>query len=155
MTSYYDRQAATHLDGTPVFATAADRQAEADVAAALGRAWGCELRAFGPLCPVDCYAVRDGRLAGLVEIKSRSHPSGAYPDVFLNVRKWLALTLGSAGLGVPALFAVRFTDGVFWVPVAEVDARPVVIGGCREQVKARSDVEPVILVPVAIMRRVP
>lgn len=155
MTSYHDRQAATYLDGTPVFITAQDRQVEAEVAAVLEKAWGCELRSFGPLCPVDCYAIRGGRLVGLAEIKSRSHASTAYETVFLNMRKWLALTLGSVAVGVPALFAVRFTDGVFWVPVADVDARSVTVGGRRDRAGVSNDIEPVILVPVAIMRKVP
>lgn len=151
-TSYYDREATAHLDGSPIFKTAADEASEQAVAEMLERAWGCTLRSFGRLSVIDWYAERHGRLVGLAELKSRSHPAGKYPTVFLNVRKWLALMLGSTGLGVPALFVVRFEDGVRWLPVADVDASRQRVGGCRRQVKSRSDVEPVIEVPIEALR---
>jgi hypothetical protein len=152
--NYYARSGATHIDGTPIFATSADRAAEEEVARRLVAAWGCELHRFGALAPVDWYALRDGRMAGVVEVKSRGHRKADYPTVFLNVRKWMWLTRYSMGLGVRALFVVRFADALCWVPLDEVDARRHRIGGCARQVKARSDVEPVIEVPVELMREI-
>src|SRR5688500_988415 len=111
MSSYYDRAPATHLDGTPIFRTAEDEQNENQVAAVLAREWGCEVRGFGHLAPIDWFAVRAGRLVGLLELKARTHASGRYPTVFLNLRKWLALQLAAVGTGVPGIFVVQFTDG--------------------------------------------
>jgi hypothetical protein len=154
MTDYYSRTGATHLDGTPIFATAEDQANEKDVAGRLARAWGCRLHQFGVLSPVDWFAERDGRLVGVLELKSRTHEAGRHPTVFLNVRKWLALHLCATGLGVPALFVVRFTDSLMWVPVSDVPTDVVKVSGCRSVVKSRSDVEPVIEVPVAAMKAI-
>jgi hypothetical protein len=90
-------------------------------------------------------------MVGVLELKSRTHASDRYPTVFLNVRKWLALNLAAVGLGVPALFVVRFTDDVRWVRIGAV-AGAVRIAGCRSIVKATSDIEPVIQVPVPDMQ---
>ena len=149
--SYYDRSTRTHVDGSPMFASKQDQATEHEVASMLEHAWHCEMRAFGPLSPIDYYALRDGRLVAVVEIKTRSHDAERYPTVFLNVRKWLALSLGQLGLGVPALYVVRFTDGIRWIRVDKIDAKMTNIGGCRSIVKAASDIEPVIHVPVDAM----
>jgi hypothetical protein len=151
---YYGRQGAVHLDGTPIFATEEDRRHEAEVAALIASHWACSIRLFGALSAVDWYAERHGRLIGVLELKSRSHALDRYPTVFLNVRKWLALTLARVGLGVPALFVVRFTDQLRWVPLSAIDPNQVRIAGCNRLVKSHSDIEPVIEVPVADLRSI-
>ncbi len=156
---YYDRAETLHVDGSPVFSTDADRAGETDVAAMLERAWHCTIAPFGPLAPIDFYATRDGRLVGVLELKTRSQASDRFPTVFLSVRKWLALTLAETGLGCPAIFVVRFADAIRWVSVRTVDASAVELGGCalprnrrRGAITGASDREPVILVPIATMR---
>ena len=150
--TYYDRSAITHVDGTQVFANAEDRAAEKQVAETIMEIWRCELCQFGALCPVDWYAKRAGRVVGVVELKSRTHAWDAYPTVYLNVRKWLALILAQVGMGVPAVFVVQFTDGIFWCPVRHIDASRMKIGGCTRTVKSANDIEPVIEVPVSLLR---
>lgn len=150
--SYYERDGIVHLDGTRIFRSQQDELNEEEVAFRLADGWRCQVRSFGMLAPVDWYAIRDGRLVGVLELKSRPHPSSRFPTVFLNVRKWLALRLAATGLGVPDLFVVRFEDGIWWTPVSEIDASRIQIAGCTRSVKSRSDVEPVIHVPVAAMR---
>ena len=151
---YASRVGQVHVDGTPIFQNRDDQGAEEAVARVLERAWGCEVRSFGMLSPVDFYAVRDGRIVGVIEVKHRATGVGEYPTVFLNVRKWLALHLAAVGLGTCAVFVVQWTDGIRWITL---DGLPhplevKVNGGCREEVKSISDVEPVFLVPVAAMR---
>lgn len=151
--NYYDRQTAKHLDGTPIFKTEADEQSEHSVAAKISQQWDCELHSFGRLSAIDWYAERDGRLVGLLELKTRSHPTDRYSTVYLNVRKFLALQLGSIGLGIPSLFVVSWTDSIRWIEIASIDARgSTKIGGCLRIVKSRSDVEPVIEVPLSSMK---
>jgi hypothetical protein len=104
------------------------------------------------LAPVDWYALRHARIVGVAELKSRTHSSFQYPTVFLNVRKWLALQIASIGMGVPGLFVVRFTDGIAWIPIADIDPRRMILGGCSRVVKAESDIEPVIEVLIATMK---
>lgn len=150
MSDYHTRKRQTHLDGSPVFQNDADRAAEADVARMLAQAWTCEVHHFGALAPVDFYALRDGRIVGVIELKVRDHRSDRYPTTFLTVRKWLALTLASNGLGTPAIFVVRFSDCICWMPVDKIDASLVVMAG-KTASRGAPDV-PTIEVPVAQMR---
>ena len=145
---YYKRNAAQFVDGSPIFKTAADEKSEDQIAAVIEKAWQCECGSFGKLAPVDWFFVRDGRLIGVGELKTRTHNSKQFGTVFLNVRKWLALLLASNGLGVPSIFVVRFTDTTKWIDVAMINAKSVAIGGCSKIVKSRNDIEPVIKVPV-------
>ncbi|WP_165253784.1 hypothetical protein, partial [Paludisphaera soli] len=106
----------------------------------------------GRFNPIDWYALRDGRIVAYVELKTRSHGPDAFPTVFLNQRKWLALTMSFVYTAVPSIFAVRFAgDEVRWIEVDRIDARRLEIAGCRQLVKARTDREPVIHVPIAEM----
>ncbi len=162
MTSYYDRPAIRLVDGTLSFKSAEDDRNEREVAAILTNYFSkqhgaCTFCSFGRLSPIDWYIERDARVIGVAELKARNHASGTYPTVFLNVRKWVALTMASLGLGVPALFAARFTDGVFFIWLGKVDARQHSISGCFQAraVKSENDVEPLIEVPIEHMERVP
>lgn len=149
--SYFDRTQAVHVDGSAMFKNNADEKSENEIAELLKKAWGCDCFSFGLLSPIDWYFVRDGRVTGLGELKTRSHESTKFETVFLNARKWLALTLGEAGMGVPAVFIVRFTDGVKFIRVSAIDAKRLRIGGCAKLVKSRNDIEPVIEVPITDM----
>lgn len=151
--SYYNRENVVHLDGTNIFQTKEDRDNELEVATLVEGVWHCKFHRFGALSPVDWFAERMGRLVGIAELKSRPHERNRYPTVFLNVRKWLSLTVGSVGLGCPAVFIVKFNDGVFWCRVSEIDASNQKIGGCSKIVKSHSDIEPVIEVPVLLLTK--
>lgn len=151
-TAYQDRRH-TIIDGRAAFANDGDRRNEDAVRRAIERAWGVELHRYGGhFAPIDWYAVRDGRPAANVEIKARSHASTKFPTVFLNFRKWHNLITPWIYTGKPSLFVVKFTDGIRWIDVARVDARALRMGGCSRVVKALSDVEPVIEIPIADMR---
>lgn len=151
---YYSRQVNGNSDGTPIFATDHDKANEDFVAGLIERVWHCEVRPFGNLCPVDFYALRDGRMVAVLELKSRTVASTRYDSVFLNVRKWLSLVIAGVGLGCPAIFVVNFTDGLKYIRVDEIDARSIRIGGCAKIVKSMTDIEPVILVPIQQMRSI-
>lgn len=150
--SYYDRTETTFVDGTAIFKSAEDEAHELAVAKVIEGAWRCEVHSFGKLAIVDWFFVRDGRMVGLGELKTRFHASTQFETVFLNFRKWVALTMASNGTGVPAVFVVQFSDGVRWIDTAKVDASRIRIGGCTHVVKSRNDVEPVIEVPVSQMK---
>jgi hypothetical protein len=145
--NYYDRTA-TMVNGAPFFSNSLDARNETETARQLEKAWRCEIRPFGQLCPIDFYALRNSALVGLLELKSRTHESTKYPTIWLNLRKWLALTMGETGLGVPALFVVKFLDGLYYIPVNEVPTNQIKIGGTKHIVKSHTDIEPVIEIPV-------
>lgn len=150
---YYSRNEATFIDGSPIFKSLSDEQSESEIAQVLSKQWSCDCHSFGKLAAVDWFFVKHGRLSGVGELKTRSHDSGRHATVFLNVRKWLALSLAANGLGVPAVFVVRFTDCVKWIDISSVDASAVRIGGCKKIVKSRNDIEPVIEIPVLNMKQ--
>ena len=140
-----------HFDGT--FHRPEDTQIESEVAHRLGLVWKCELHTFGPLSPIDWYATRKGFMTGVLELKARTHTYGTYQTIYLSVRKWLCLYMASVGLNVPAIFVVKFTDRIAWVPLTDVDPRRMIIGG-RGVVRVRNDIEPLIEVPIKLLRNV-
>lgn len=140
------------LDGTRVFKNSEAERLEAEVAKSLEDAWRCLIIKFAKLSPIDWYAERDHRTVGLLELKTREKKHDEHQTVFLAVRKWLALLLGSIGMGVPGLFVVRFTDGTFWIPVREIDPSRHMIGG-RTDRGAPNDIEPGIRVEIAKMHK--
>ena len=151
-TSYYDRVGSRGSDGKVMFTADRDKVNEKEVQSIIEEKWLCELHDFGMLCPIDFYATRDGRMVGVVEVKSRTHSSYKYPTVFLNVRKWLSLCLAETGLGVPALFVAKFTDCVKYIRVPDIDASRVKIGGTTKLVKSSTDIEPLIEVLIEDMQ---
>lgn len=151
---YYQREGHTAPDGSPMFQEEADRSLEAAVAEKLCVAWDCEVAPFGMLAPLDYFATRHGRMKSVIEIKCRTHGEDQYETVFLNVRKWLALGLAQVGMGVPGIFVVQFTSGIRYIRWDDIDGRMVSMAGCSRVVKARSDIEPVISVPLIRMKEV-
>lgn len=149
--NYYERVESTHLDGRKIFQSCEDKKNESETARLIEKQWNCTLVPFGMLAPVDWFAQRYGRLVGVLELKTRTHASDKFPTVFLNVRKWLAMTLASHGLDCPALYVVRFTDEIRWIPLTKIDAANHRIGGCSRIVKSPADIEPVIEVPIREM----
>lgn len=162
MSDYYERPAITQIDGTRVFKSEEDERNEQKAAAILSaffskRGGGeCQFRSFGKLSPVDWWVERSDRIVGFAELKCRSHASTTHPTVFLNVRKWLAMKMAAAGFGVPAVFVVRFTDGLFYIPIDEVDVTRHKWRGCSKErdMRSKNDREPLIEVPVSDMYRV-
>ena len=153
--SYYTRKPTINSDGAPGFTTPEDTANEEALRKRIEQVWNCELRHFGKLCAIDFYALRHNRMVGLVEVKSRDHEMDAYPTAFLNVRKWLALTLGQVGLGVPATFVVGWHDQARFIRITDVDTSDIRIAGAARLVKSHTDIEPIIFVKTADMKPLP
>lgn len=154
---YYERKTAKHIDGTPIFENEEDAAGKEEVAAFVEKAWSCQFNSFGTLAPVDWWIGQYGRVIGYAEVKVRTHARdvpNAYKTVFLNLRKWLALMLAESGTGKPSCFIVKFTDGIFWIPLSDVDASQIRVGGCRRFVKSVNDREPVIEIPCDKLRSI-
>lgn len=146
-----DRSNIVHLDGTRIFQTAEDLRGQSEVADAISAAWNCELHSFGALAPIDWYALRYGRMVGVLELKGRDYGFDQYPTIFISVRKWLALTLAATALGTPAIFVAKFSDGIWWVPLADIDTSHITITGWSKP-RARNDTEPLIRIPTSQLR---
>jgi hypothetical protein len=155
MTDEYRRGAAAkHVDGTLIFNSKKDEANEQAIAELLAAAWGCEVRPFAKLSVLDFYAVREGRLVGVAELKSHPYESTKYPTTWLAVRKYMALVLADIALGVPGVFVARFADKSFWIPISQIYAKGAVMRGItgENEYKRRGDTEPIINVPIKNMR---
>lgn len=156
MTDYYDRRLGTNTDGTAVFATDSDIDRQQDAAYAFKKKLGdsVQLADLGRLSQVDYLAAVHGRPHCCFEVKCRSHESGRYGTVFLNVRKWLALQMLAAGMNIEAFFVVAFTDCTKYISLRDVDATVVRHAGTSREVKSHLDREFVIEVPVDAMQNI-
>ena len=138
-------------DGTFHFSNPEDAAKEKAFIDLAETEWKCSMHRYGITAPVDFYASRHGRPAAHVELKARSHASDRYDTVFLSLRKWLALQLLSAGTGLPAFYAVAFTDKTGYIEIQSVNASRVEVNGRNAQ-RTRTDREPLIHVPVASLQ---
>jgi len=150
--SYYDRKPLTLLDGTPIFKSLEDEENEKEVAVRCELAWGCTLRSLGQLALIDWVAEREHRPVGLVELKTTTSNR---QHAWLNFRKWIALTMGVIGFGIPAAFVYRWPDEIRWIFLHEVDATAHRVKGTSRIVKSRNDREPVVLIPRSEMKVLP
>jgi hypothetical protein len=153
---FYDRKMATTPDGGRMWTTQEDRKNEDEVIALLEKAWKCAVHRFGALSPIDFFALRNESMVAVMELKTRSHEHGRYPTVFLSVRKWLALTLASVGLNVRALFVVKFTNGVYYIDLKDVDATKNRMAGIKEELSPHDHLgrEPIIDVPIGSLIKI-
>lgn len=153
MKRYTDRAISLNSDGTPLSALERDKDREEKTRIEVEAAWSCQLHSFGPLCPIDWWAEKDGRMVGVLELKSRNHEIDKYPTVILNVRKWIALSMASLGLAVPAIAAFRFMDdSVRWIKLTKVDASRHRIMTSGQRWQTENDREPVIDIPLDDLR---
>lgn len=137
----------------PVYFSGKDKENEERALRVLKKKWNCEFHSFGFLFPIDYYALRNGALVGVIEIKTRNKSSLEYPYVFLALRKWISLGLVQNGLGVPAIFVVQFTDRIMFIPFDKIDAKKFEVGGRKDRNGGGgNDLEPLIKVDVAEMR---
>lgn len=132
--------------------TPAHTQEEDELAALLEAAWGCNLHRFPHFSPVDWYGERFNALCAVLEAKVRTAASDTYPTVYFALRKQTSLQLVGGGFGVPALFVVRFTDGIRWINANDAGGYPVRIAGRRDRGRPH-DLEPLIEVPIDAMTK--
>jgi len=132
----------------PTYQTEFDNNNEAEVADWLSKCWRCEIKSFGPFSNVDWYMKRNGRLIGIAELKCRSFSYTKYQTVFISVTKWFHLIHGHFGLGVPAVFIIRFTDQVRWIDVFHIDATRHSIKGRKDRGPNSTSIEPAIEIPI-------
>jgi hypothetical protein len=153
----HNRPRIVTIDGMPLFDSSEDRATEQEVAELLEAAWDCKLHSFGLLAPIDFFAVRNDRMVALIEVKGRTHPSHRFTTTWLNVGKYQKMLSYSICMDLPAIFVVKFTDGVFRVTLDEIDARRHAVRECKrinQDGPPSKYLEPVIEIPIAQLRRV-
>ena len=151
--SYYERSERIDQDGNKVFSTLEDEKTQDQVAEVMGRRWKCTFMKYAPLSPIDYWIERDGQIAGFAEVKARSHSAGKFADVYLNLRKWLNMTLTEVATGKPTFYIVKFEDSIRYIKTADIEVQGnLTVGGAKKIVKSVNDIEPVVKVPVESMK---
>lgn len=133
------------------------RPLEDQAAARLGVAWSCDVFRFAEFSPLDWYCSRGPQFIGVAEIKCRKVRLGAYPTIWLAVRKYHWLTLAAERHKCGAVFVVGYTDALMWINASDIDARAENIRANAGRIDRglANDVEPMIEIPVSSLLRVP
>jgi len=155
MNSFYDRKPQTHIDGSLIFKTAEDDANEASIAKLVEAHFNCQAHPMARLAAIDWVFNRNDRIVGVGELKIHRMHSRKFDTVLLSLRKWLALLLAGEGMGVPPIYVSQWSDWTAWVDVRTIDAHSIRIGGCQSRgTDSRSNIEPLILIPLSKFREV-
>lgn len=82
-----------------------------------------------------------GEVTSLVEVRRRNFDHDRYPTFFFSVRKRMTSLALAHDMGVAALLAVRWDDGVYVIDMAEVPDKTTINGNKKRN--DGHDIEPV------------
>lgn len=134
-----------------MYETAQDLKRESDVIVAYAEMLGYEYQKLPIAYKADYALLEDGEVKALVEIKCRNVNHDTYDTIILSLLKWHDINAMSQRINIPAVFVIRYNDGVFSIPMRETpDA--ITIGGRVDRGDSR-DIEPVIHYNVDRLRR--
>lgn len=131
--------------------TADDLKREADVVALYAQYKNCDYEKLPIAYKADYAFLRDGEIVAFIEIRCRNVAHDEYPTIMLSLLKWHDVNAMAKAAGVPAMFVVRYTDGVYAIPFREMPDE-ITMGGRALQRDSR-DREPVVHYNVSRMRR--
>lgn len=134
------------------YETAEDLKRESDVIAFYAKKKRCEYHKLPIAYKADYALMRDGELKAFAEIKCRKVTHDKYDTIILSLLKWHDINALAQRVNVPAMLVVRYTDGVYTIPLREVPDS-IEIGGRVDRGDDR-DVEPVVHYRVDRMKRV-
>ena len=128
---------------------------EGKIAEKVAAAWKCEAHRMGPYSPFDIYFIRDTRLCAFAEIRSRiDRELRTFPTVLIDLDKWFPLMQSEIYLKVPAFYIIAYSDGIFFLRLAEVDVSryPITFKGRKDRPQAKNDLSPVIEIPSGLFK---
>jgi len=129
----------------PRYETKEDRKKEKSVAEVLSVAWGMRGNKLPALYPLDYCFTAGSEIKAFVEIKNRNCLPSTFPDIMLDVTKWLEGIKYAEKLGTDFIFAVGFKNGeVYCYTYKHTDTFPVKYGGRTKKVRDKYDIEPVV-----------
>lgn len=129
-----------------------DLAREKDVVDVYAKIKKCEYEKLPIQYKADYAFLRDGDIVALVEIRCRNVSHDQYDTIMLSLLKWNDINELAQRMGVPAMFVVRYTDGIYTIPLRETpDA--FLMGG-RAVMRDARDREPVVHYNVDRMRKV-
>jgi hypothetical protein len=132
--------------------TQADLDREAAVVAVYAKIKGCEYEKLPIQYKADYAFLRDGELKALVEIKCRNVSHDKYDTIMLSLLKWHDVNAMASAANVPAMFVVRYTDGIYSIPLREMPDE-ITMGG-RALMRDARDRELVVHYRVDRMRKI-
>ena len=143
----------------PTFRTPEDDENQRQIAGVLEARWNCVLHRRDDWDAVNYDAIRNGGdPVALVEVKRRDNDAYDYDGrTFLGVHRHNVMMAHQRRSGLPAVWAVGFNDQIRWILSTTVEAADYERDwrGREPREGALHDKEPMILVPVADMIKIP
>ena len=130
---------------------------EVEVANKVAAAWSLQWGQMGPYSPFDVYLRKDKKIVAIAEIRTRrDRECHSYTTALLDLDKWFSLMQAEIALGLPGLYIVAFTDGIWWVRIGRLPVRDFKLEyrGRVDRPQAYNDLSPVIQVPTSYFKRV-
>jgi len=134
-----------------------DRTNEQRVKRILKEAYGMDVQKLPMRYELD-FAIldSDGHIVGLVEVKTRKHEFGFYPDIILSLKKFLTAKTLSLELNVPFMFVVMDVKGDVYekkITASDFFSRGMDVykqkwGGMSSGAESSRGEEPLVLFPV-------
>ena len=133
----------------PMYESSGDRNNEQQVVKRLAAAGGGEYQKLPISYRMDYAVVRDGEIAGFVEIKARHMRWGQYPTVMISMSKVLTAANYADALGLPTLFVVATNDGrLHYARLGDIHLHAKLVhGGRTVQTRDGGDIEPCYMIP--------
>lgn len=133
----------------PAYETEGDLLRERKAIEAIEAIHGVSLRKTPRFYAIDYCLMKDGKVAGWVEIKGKTFPRETYPTFYTSVEKFLRLVRMGHFTGLPSFLICSWSDGVFYsMQDAHAGRRYDIRMGGRTDRNDSDDVEPVIHIPV-------
>lgn len=106
-----------------------DEVNENKIAELVSARWKCELIRQDHYDSFDYIAMRNGEILSFVEVRSRTHEYGKFPDCFISLTKMLRANELTQTTGMPCFFVVSWTDRVGWI---NLDFKPRLVRSGKE-----------------------
>lgn len=127
--------------------------AEQEVAQVLEDRWKCKLAKMPIAYHIDWMAIRQDKPVAFMELKCRTNPRQQYPTFMLSLAKWQHGIQMADIANIPFIVSVRWTDGLFYLPVDNDTPFDLGYGGRKDRGDWQ-DMEPVVYVPTNIFKEV-
>tara|TARA_R100001530_G_scaffold30009_3_gene23571 strand:- start:665 stop:1087 length:423 start_codon:yes stop_codon:yes gene_type:complete len=137
----------------PTYEKKSDLINEAGVATLFGEKFGVTMLKTSVHNSYDYSALVGDVTQGLVEIKCRTNKHDKYRDYLISKQKVDTVIREAENFGVKMWLVVRFTDGVYYRSISEVDMPLKTETGGRKDRNDARDIEPVYLIPIRTFRK--
>lgn len=125
----------------PIYETEADRNGELAAAKVIEKAYGCVVVQNKRKYPADYTISKNGTTVAFAEIKARTFPRKKYADYMISLKKVVETKAIAAEGKLPMLLFVKWTDGLFYLPLSDTLPSRIALGGRKDR-NDPDDIEP-------------